>query len=95
MADELHKVYVPIVRTDICRRVTSSESPSKLCAGYYIEGNKDACVGDSGGPLVLDDQLVGVISYGYGCGLAGMPGVYTNVAEVHDWITKIIKDVLN
>jgi secreted trypsin-like serine protease len=44
----------------------------------------DSCQGDSGGPLVVkvdgDDVLVGVVSWGRGCGVDGYSGVYVEVA---------------
>uniref|UniRef100_A0A2M4A7V5 Putative trypsin-like serine protease n=1 Tax=Anopheles triannulatus TaxID=58253 RepID=A0A2M4A7V5_9DIPT len=50
-------------------------------------GRADACRGDSGGGYVCRSPssdgpfvLRGIISYGVGCGAAGTPGVYTDVA---------------
>jgi len=60
---------------------------SMLCAGEE-RGGRDACQGDSGGPLVARGKLVGLVSWGSGCGRAGQPGVYTRVSEVMralDW----------
>lgn len=59
-----------------------------LCAGgtgNAPTGNKDTCQGDSGGPLAIDTnpdpnvaawELVGVTSFGNGCGRPGTAGVY-------------------
>jgi secreted trypsin-like serine protease len=54
-----------------------------VCAGY-AEGGIDARQGDSGGPLVVGDTLIGIVSFGDGCGKAGKPGVYTRVSAYTD-----------
>ncbi|XP_032092138.1 serine protease 27-like [Thamnophis elegans] len=62
-----------------------------ICAGSF-EGGKDSCQGDSGGPMVCQCDgnenwlLTGIVSWGLGCGIAGVPGVYTSVAHYADWI---------
>ncbi|MGC0337345.1 serine protease [Streptomyces sp. SLBN-8D4] len=60
---------------------------SMLCAGEDA-GGRDACQGDSGGPLVARGKLIGLVSWGSGCGRAGRPGVYARVSDVMrtlDW----------
>ncbi|KAG8171356.1 hypothetical protein JTE90_022391, partial [Oedothorax gibbosus] len=50
--------------------------------------------GDGGSPLVCQsgDQwyVVGLVSWGLGCGKPGVPGVYVNVLYYADWINNII-----
>ena len=66
----------------------------QLCAGG--EEGKDACSGDGGGPLVCPGPqqgtmvLAGLVSWGVGCGTAGVPGVYTNIAAYTGWIQETI-----
>lgn len=59
-----------------------------LCAGG--EEGKDACKGDGGGPLTCYHEglwyLAGIVSWGIGCGLGGVPGVYVDVAHYESWI---------
>ncbi|KAG6615903.1 multidrug resistance protein ABC superfamily [Phytophthora cinnamomi] len=58
---------------------------------------KDTCVADSGGPLIKengkgdkDDVLIGLVSWGSGCGDEGVPTVYSRVSSALKWINPII-----
>lgn len=65
-----------------------------ICAGNTTAGGVDACQQDSGGPLIVDVQrdgetyheVIGVVSFGVGCGSAAYPGVYTSVSHFLPWI---------
>lgn len=76
----LHAVSVPVVSREVCSEAYSDLidiTPRMICAG---EAGKDSCQGDSGGALTIDNQQVGIVSFGLGCALEGYPGVYSNVA---------------
>ncbi|KAF4533006.1 hypothetical protein B566_EDAN000695 [Ephemera danica] len=64
---------------------------NQICAGDSIMGQVDSCQFDTGGPLyttvgIPNPELRGIVSWGYGCGLAEFPGVYTEVSKYRDWI---------
>jgi len=64
-------------------------TPGELCAGG--EPGKDTCSGDGGSPLVCQAvsgrwHVVGLVSWGIGCGVAGRPAIYTNVFHYLDFI---------
>ncbi|XP_055373767.1 serine protease easter-like [Condylostylus longicornis] len=96
------KVGLPVVSLEECNKVFKAEyrsiTDSQICAGGIAQ--KDSCTGDSGGPLVGIDvrskaqhynYLVGIVSYGIGCGKENIPGVYTRVGAYIGWITNKIK----
>jgi len=91
----LLEVTVPVVSNATCRQAYPELRPSMICAGYP-EGGRDSCQGDSGGPLVVRGgptawSLLGVVSYGRGCGRANAYGVYTRVSSFQPWIHCVIQ----
>lgn len=83
---DLKQVGVDIVDDATCSSIYSSaglDFTEEVCAGDRVNGGRDACQGDSGGPLVtLSDNvpiLIGIVSFGGGCGDARAPGVYAEV----------------
>ena len=86
-AHRLHAANVHVLADDRCSRAYPGgpegvyRAGSMLCAGEAA-GGPDACQGDSGGPLVADGRLIGLVSWGSGCGRPGSPGVYTRISEV-------------
>ncbi|GHB00857.1 serine protease [Streptomyces termitum] len=87
-ASSLRSAHVQVLPDASCERAypgglggASYRRESMLCAGDP-RGGRDACQGDSGGPLVARGVLVGLVSWGSGCGQAENPGVYTRVSTV-------------
>lgn len=86
-AGSLHAASVHVLPDARCEEAYPAGSDgtylpeSMLCAGE-VQGGRDACQGDSGGPLVAQGRLIGLVSWGSGCGRAGSPGVYTRVSDV-------------
>ncbi|KPI99106.1 Serine protease snake [Papilio xuthus] len=69
---------------------------TQICYGDKNQ-SKDTCQGDSGGPLQVKNPhincmytVIGVTSFGNGCGTVGLPGVYTNVIVYVPWIENIV-----
>jgi len=93
MSPVLREVDVPLVADSVCQSVYYTANHTMLCAGYDM-GGKDACQGDSGGPLIrsIDGQryLVGVVSWGGGCALPSLYGVYSKISVLRDWIKQYI-----
>jgi len=98
----LKQARLPLVPRDTCKRSYRDlrsygfcVTKRMRCAGY-AEGGVDACKGDSGGPLVCERNkkfyLMGVVSWGAGCGSAGRYGVYADVLKLKRWIQETIQD---
>ncbi|CAB3240699.1 unnamed protein product [Arctia plantaginis] len=94
-------VDVPIVDPARCQKLLRAtrlgsyftlDTSSFICAGG--ETSKDVCTGDGGSGLVcqVDEKwiLVGLVSWGIGCGSPNVPGVYVNVASYLPWINQQI-----
>ncbi|XP_046737891.1 uncharacterized protein LOC124406501 [Diprion similis] len=92
---QANEVQVPILSLNQCRQMkyrATRITNNMLCAG---RGSQDSCQGDSGGPLLVPNgdkyEIVGIVSWGVGCGRPGYPGVYTRVARYLNWIESNMK----
>ncbi|XP_060550808.1 ovochymase-1 [Pantherophis guttatus] len=106
LSNVLQEVELPIIDSITCSELlkTLNLPPgqrSMLCAGFP-DGGRDACKGDSGGPLACRKAsgiwtLVGITSWGIGCGKGwltdkkingsrGSPGIFSKVNELLDFI---------
>ncbi|VEN49901.1 unnamed protein product [Callosobruchus maculatus] len=103
VSKELRKVDLDYFPHEICQqkysKVSKQDLPlgidwqTQICAGSETEV-KDSCQGDSGGPLQEKifgrNYLVGITSFGIGCGTPGIPGVYTKVSYYIPWIESVV-----
>ena len=92
-SNTLLEVDVPI--DDSCGSYSNSEITNNMICAGYSSGGYDSCQGDSGGPLIMtnDDgeyELIGIVSWGYGCAEAAFPGVYSKIYSRLDWFFSYI-----
>ncbi|XP_067275434.1 zgc:100868 [Pseudorasbora parva] len=91
----LQEVNVPVVGNRQCKCLNTrfTITDNMICAGL-LEGGKDSCQGDSGGPMVSKQNSVwiqsGIVSFGEGCALPNLPGVYARVSLYQNWINELI-----
>ena len=94
---QLHAATLSLADSHVCQQAFRQRTGkdihitvNMLCAGNLFTSS-DACQGDSGGPLLTVDGAtgttvqVGIVSWGLGCAVPGLFGVYTNVMELSEW----------
>ena len=107
----LQEVLLPRVEKSACRAKYEPYGdyigPGMICAGF-VSGEYDSCQGDSGGSLFYrpaqngsvvarspEAILVGVVSWGRGCGNAELFGIYSSVSTYSDWVEDQIEQKLS
>ncbi|XP_062977530.1 transmembrane protease serine 9-like [Elgaria multicarinata webbii] len=90
----LQEAQVKIIPQDVCNDIDwygGQLTKNMVCAGS-ASGHVDSCQGDSGGPLmcyfpnIARFYLIGITSFGYGCGRPRNPGIYVRSANYRSWI---------
>jgi hypothetical protein len=85
ISDDLRFVRLTVRLHNPCDKLYDGiDDASQLCIGSSRAG-EDSCQGDSGGPVTSGEgdaeRLVGLVSFGLGCGRKKVPGVYTRVSR--------------
>ncbi|NXE10538.1 PROC protein, partial [Lophotis ruficrista] len=93
----LSYIQIPVVPRNVCAQAMRfAISDNMLCAGI-LGDKKDSCSGDSGGPMITRYKntwfLVGLVSWGEGCGRKEKFGVYTKVSQYLEWIQHHIDEM--
>ncbi|KAH8386601.1 hypothetical protein KR093_001464 [Drosophila rubida] len=71
-----------------CSKYVVGFAKSMLCASNTNNYEVDSCQGDSGGPLITNGKVVGIVSFGLGCGTPNSAGVYSDVYSFRNWIER-------
>ena len=97
----LREVRLQIVPSKDCNNSTAYNGiiPKRFVCAGYSKGGKDGCYGDSGAPLTCNIQgrwtVVGIMSWGAGCGKPNRYGVYSNVQLLwNEFIKPVLKGTL-
>lgn len=89
----MKEISVKIIKNSECffarNQFARFEEDNMVCAGQ-IQSGVDACKGDSGGGLMVGRSVVGVVSWGLGCGRTNRPTVYSRVSASYSWIQTIV-----
>ncbi|CAD7084050.1 unnamed protein product [Hermetia illucens] len=92
----LSVAYVNLITNDECTDIMGrimGPRMENVCA--LSKGAMDTCQGDSGGPLICEKDgkefVVGITSRGSGCGIPGVPSLYTLVEPFKGWINETVQ----
>ncbi|CAB9501737.1 Vitamin K-dependent protein C (Fragment) [Seminavis robusta] len=92
--EALQRAQVPVISQQSCRQYYGDRVKEDMFCGGFAEGGVDACQGDSGSSMTFEQEqdgttvILGVISWGVGCGRSQSPGVYASVQYHYDWIAR-------
>uniref|UniRef100_A0A182MXP9 Peptidase S1 domain-containing protein n=1 Tax=Anopheles dirus TaxID=7168 RepID=A0A182MXP9_9DIPT len=91
MSPTLQRINVVISDFGTCSALFGNVlTAGMLCAGAP---GRDACQGDSGGALLCSGgRVAGIVSFGAGCAVPDVPGVYVDVTHYEKWINGALRN---
>ncbi|XP_060097920.1 vitamin K-dependent protein C [Heteronotia binoei] len=91
----LNYIEIPVAPRNACVHTMRNPVSENMLCGGILGDKRDSCHGDSGGPMVTQFKntwfLVGLVSWGEGCGKLDNFGIYTKVSPYLEWIDQQIK----
>jgi len=88
ISNRLLQVDLNVVSNATCQAANNEFlHPGMICAGAP---GKDSCQGDSGGPLFIGGTHIGLTSFGEGCAVPGLYGVYARTSYYIPWISQYV-----
>lgn len=96
LSDILQTASLRTVSNTQCDAMTGTYGSYSVSFQGHIQGDmmcaknrkRDSCQGDSGGPLVMGNVQMGITSWGVGCNVKELPGVYARVSKAYGWIRR-------
>lgn len=88
-------IQAPVVNRGVCNG-NSMANPNRaletmICAGLTANAGTVAqatCTGNVGGALYCNNEVVGILALGTGCGAFNVPGIYTQTRLYNIWINQ-------
>lgn len=73
-----------------CSQYYTSISLDETVVCTHAFDYADECVYDFGCPVTIDDELCGVVAYGPACNNSAMPGLFTDINKVKQFIKQVV-----
>lgn len=88
-------ISAPVLNRVTCNAANmanpNSAHESMLCAGLTANAGTVAeatCTGNIGGALYCNNEVVGILAWGVGCGAFNNPGIYIQTRLYTQWINQ-------
>lgn len=86
---EAYKIAATVLRPDRCENYFKAIGETVLC----IKGDI-ACINGLANLLICDDDLSGILSFGYGCDRIAVPNVFTDLSKYNNWIESVLRGAI-